>query len=186
MKRLNVTTKFTNIKDSTRADWKLIDESYVELRSLLPARLMGTLELLDTIQGALPVTRLEHSLQAATRAFRDNKDDQYIFTALFHDIGSYFTHVNHAEISAAMIRPYVRDDLHWMILHHEIFQSYHYFDQIGLNKNGRDEFTAHRLYQPTVEFCEKYDAPSWDKNYESKKLDDFYDLVDSVTKDKRR
>ncbi len=181
-----MTTKFKNIKDSTSEDWKSIDQSYYELRDQLPNRLIETLRQLDTIQGALPVSRLSHSLQAATRARRDNRSDEYVFTALFHDIGSYFTHVNHAEISAAMIRPYVNDDLHWMILHHEIFQSYHYFDKIGLDINARDKFLSHKLYEPTVEFCEKYDAPSWDASYDSLKLEEFYDLVDSVTKHKRR
>lgn len=179
-------TNFKNIKDSTGEDWKLIDQSYGEIRDQLPKRLMDTLRLLDTIKGALPVSRLSHSLQAATRAFKDHKDDQYIFTALFHDIGSYFTHVNHAEISAAMIHPYISDKMHWIVMNHEIFQSFHYFDKLNLDRNGRDQYSNHIYYNDTIEFCEKYDAPSWDKSYEFKKLESFYDLVDSVTKDKRR
>ncbi len=181
-----MTTNFTNIKDSTSEDWKLIDHSYIELRNQLPNRLIDSLKLLDTIQGALPVSRLSHSLQAATRAFKDNKDDHYVFAALFHDIGSYFTHVNHAEISAAMIHPYVGDKLHWIVLNHEIFQSFHYFDKLNLDKNAREKYSTHMYYNDTIEFCEKYDAPSWDKSYQFKKLEEFYDLVDSVTKDKRR
>lgn len=177
-------TKFTHLAQSTTEDWRQIRESYEPIIQSLPDRLMDTLRSLATIQGALPVSRLDHSLQAATRAARDGRPDEYVFMVLMHDIGAHLTHSNHAEVSSAIIRPYVSADLSWIVLHHDIFQGVHYFSRIGRNPNQRDEFIGHPLFEATAEFCALYDAPSWDPTYKSMPLDDFDPLMRAFLKPK--
>ena len=58
---------------------------------------------------------MEHSLQAASRALRDNADEEMIVASLLHDIGDEIAPLNHAEISAAVLRPFVTEKTHWIV-----------------------------------------------------------------------
>ena len=46
------------------------------------------------------ITRLEHSLQAATRAFNDKADEEMVVATLLHDIGDELAPLNHSEYAA--------------------------------------------------------------------------------------
>ncbi len=173
-------THFKNLVDSTTADWKVIDKSYEPIRSTQGKRLLDTLRGLKFIQGALPIDRFEHSLQAATRAHSDGRSDEYVFTVLLHDIGAYLTMHNHAEVSASILKAYVSPELYWMILHHDDFEAFHYFDKIGLSPNLRDQYEGHPNYAMTEEFCRLYDSPSWDSAFQSKPLEFFLPIVERI------
>lgn len=99
---------------------------------------------------------------------------------LLHDIGSGITDLNHAEISASIVKPYVSEALHWTVLHHEIFQSYNYFESLGLDKNAKLQFVDHPNYKMAEEFCQLYDAPAWDAGYQPKDLNFFKPIVEEV------
>ena len=43
--------------------------------------------MLENDYGGFQVDRLTHSLQTATRAYRDGRDDEYVVCALLHDMG---------------------------------------------------------------------------------------------------
>ena len=68
------------------------------------------------------MSRLEHSLQAATRALRDGADDELVAAALIHDVGDELAPYNHAEIAAGILRPYVRSEVTWIVEQHGLFQ----------------------------------------------------------------
>ena len=59
--------------------------------------------LTSTLEG-YKISRLEHSLQTATRAFKDNAEsDEMIVAALLHDIGDELAPLNHSEYAAAIL-----------------------------------------------------------------------------------
>jgi predicted HD phosphohydrolase len=125
----------------------------------------------------MPVDPYEHSLQTATRAFRDGADEEIVVCALLHDIGDLAAPQNHAEFAAALLRPYVSDENHGVVLLHEIFQGYHYFAQAGVDRNLRDRFRGHPSFARAAEFCAKWDQAAFDKDYDSMPLSAFEPMV---------
>ena len=130
---------YKDMASSTKEDWDIISGYARDFNQNLSYRILDHLRLLKDDHGGFSVDRLEHSLQTATRAYKDNRDDEYVVCALMHDIGDMLGSHNHAEIGAAILKPFVSEQNHWMLNHHGIFQGYYFFDHLGLNKNMRDQ-----------------------------------------------
>ena len=64
----------------------------------------------------------EHALQSATRATRDGASDEIVACALLHDVGEVLCPSNHGDVAAAILRPYISKEAHWVLAHHEVFQ----------------------------------------------------------------
>ena len=128
----------------------------------LPDRVIRHLQILQGDYGGFPVDRYTHSLQTATRALRDGRDEEYVVCALLHDIGDTLGSFNHPDIAAAILKPFVGEANHWMVQHHGIFQGHYFFHHIGLDRDMRDQFRDHPHYERTAEFCELYDNPAFD------------------------
>ena len=128
----------------------------------------------------LPVDFVSHCRQTATRAYRDGRDEEYVVCALLHDIGGYLATDNHADFSAAILRPHVSEANHWMIKHHPIFQGVHFFEHLDIDPNCRERFRDSPYFEHTVEFCDLYDEPSFDPNYDSLPLEFFEPMVRRV------
>jgi len=168
---------FQRMEDGTREDYEFLDRSEREYALGLPDTILGALEKLDhTLQG-YPVSRLEHSLQAATRALRDGADDDLVAAALIHDVGDELAPYNHAEIAAGILRPYVRPEVTWIVEQHGLFQSYYYAHHSGGNRHGRDRFREHPWYQACRDFCANWDQCSFDPRYEWQPLSSFEPLI---------
>ena len=88
-------------------------------------------ELLGEASGGYQVSRMEHCLQTASRAERDGADEEMVVAALLHDIGDVASPHNHADVAAAILRPYVREEVHWIVRHHYAFQLYNYGHYYG-------------------------------------------------------
>ena len=129
---------FTTMSDSTAEDWQIIAEQALGFMVGLPDRVLTHLRLLDGDFGGFAVDRLTHSLQTAARAERAGRDDRYVLCALLHDIGDTLGSFNHADIAAAIVRPFVSPELHWMVEHHAEFQGYYFFHHIGLDREVRE------------------------------------------------
>ena len=153
---------FTRMDESTESDWSLIVPEFKKLAVALPDRVLTHLQLLNGDHGGFPVDRLSHSLQTATRALKDDRDEEYVICALLHDIGDTLGTFNHPDIAAAILKPFVSAANLWMIQHHGIFQGYNFFHHIGLNRDQRDRFKGHPHYDQTAEFVELYDNPAFD------------------------
>ena len=121
--------------------------------------------------------RYTHSLQTATRALRDGRDEEYVVCALLHDIGDTLGSFNHPDIAAAILKPFVSDENHWMVQHHGIFQGHYFFHHIGLDRDLRDNFRAHPCYERTAEFCELYDNPAFDPKAETLPIEEFEPML---------
>lgn len=139
--------------------------------------MLDHLKLLDGDYGGFPVDRLTHSLQAATRAYRDGRRDDYVVMALLHDIGDTLGAYNHPDIAAAIVKPFVSEKLHWITAHHGIFQGYYFFDYIGLDGAAREAFRGHEHFEATAQFCEQYDQSAFDPAYERAPLGFFEPMV---------
>lgn len=171
------TAQFHTMTEGTQEDWDIIRSHMRPFQADGGARVLDHLRLLDGDCGGFAVDRLTHSLQTATRAHRDGRSEDYVVMALLHDIGDTLGAYNHPDIAAAIIKPFVSDELHWITQHHGIFQGYNFFHYIGLDRDMRDKFQGHEHYAATAEFIEKYDCPAFDPNYDSAPLEFFEPMV---------
>ena len=132
------------------------------------------------IRDSYQVSRLEHSLQAATRALKDGASEEMIVATLLHDIGDDLAPLNHSEYAAAVLRPYVSEKTYWIMQKHGEFQMFYYAHHLGGNRNARDKYKGHKYYDDCVDFCERWDQTSFDPKYKSLKLDDFEPLIKKI------
>ena len=170
-------TTFTRMQDATKDDYRIIGRHSLEFFGGLPDRVLDHLRLLDSDTGGYAVTRLTHSLQTATRAQRDGRDDEYVVCALLHDIGDTLASANHADLAATILEPFVSEENHWIVKHHAEFQGYYFFHHLGLDRDMRDRHRDHPLFGACVEFCGKYDQNSFDPGYDTQPLEHFEPLV---------
>lgn len=171
---------FTAMADGTAEDYALLDR-YERLHAAgLADRVLATLRGLSDSLDGYQVTRLEHSLQAATRARHDGADVNWVTAALLHDIGDGLAPYNHSELAAAVLQPYVPAEVHWVVLHHGVFQSYYYAHFLGGDRNARDRYADHPWAGLCAEFCERWDQSSFDPAYPSDDLESFEEDVREV------
>ena len=173
-------TSFTAMRDASREDYQQIGLHAQEFFKGLPDRVLHHLEILAGDTGGYAVDRLTHSLQTATRARRDGRDDEYVVCALLHDIGDTLACMNHADLAATLLEPFVSERNHWIVKHHAIFQGYYFFHHLGLDRNLRDRYRDHPWFRDCAEFCEKYDQNSFDPDYDTLPLDAFEPAVRAV------
>ena len=171
---------FTRMQDSTQADWQVIGGEFMQFVQGLPDRVIRHLQILEGDYGGFPVDRYTHSLQTATRALRDGRDEEYVVCALLHDIGDTLGTFNHPDIAAAILKPFVSDANLWMVQHHGIFQGYYFFHHIGLDREMREQFRGHAHFERTAEFCDLYDNPAFDPKGEALPISEFEPLVRRV------
>ena len=171
---------FTEMKDGSKEDYLLLDKhekKYIEGTADRLIKFMSGLS--NTLEG-YQVTRLEHSLQTATRALNDKADEEMIVAALFHDIGDELAPLNHSKYAGTVLRPYVSEKTHWIIEKHGEFQMYYYAHHLGDNRNQRDKYKGHKYYKDTIDFCENWDQKSFDSNFKSMSLKEFEPFVKKI------
>ena len=171
---------FVSMDQGTKADYELLQNYEKIFAKKLPKRILDSLKNMDTGLQGYQVTRLQHSLQTATRAEEDGADIELIVAALIHDIGDDLAPHNHSQIAAAIIKPYVREEVTWILEMHGVFQMYYYADKIGLNKHEREKYLSHKWYHSCKKFCSKWDQNSFDPNYFSYPLEHFESMVIEV------
>jgi predicted HD phosphohydrolase len=172
--------KFTAMTEGTAQDWALISGEYMAFARTVADRVLDHLRLLEGDFGGFPVDRLTHSLQTATRAHRDGRGETYVVMALLHDIGDTLGTYNHPDVAAAIIKPFVSEQEHWICEHHGAFQGYYYFHFVGMDRNARDAFRSSPHFDACAEFCEKYDQAAFDPDYDTLPLDYFVPMVRRV------
>jgi predicted HD phosphohydrolase len=175
------TARFTRMQDGTAEEFALIEAAETEYAGTLHRRVLEAVRALEgTGAQGYAVSRLEHSLQSATRAERDGKPADYVVAALVHDIGDSLAPYSHGSYAAAVLRPFVSEELCWIVAHHPLFQMFYYGPYMGGDKHARDQFRGHPWYDATVEFCERYDENCFDPDYDSLPLAHFAPLVETV------
>ncbi len=170
-------TMFRSFEESTADDWAIITRQLNVTQSHVADNVLTQLRMLRSDHGGFPVDRLEHSLQTATRAEADGRDEEYLLCALLHDIGDNLAPFNHPDIAAGIVKPFVSEANHWMVAHHGIFQGYYFWHHIGADRNAREAYRDSPYFEYTEEFCAKYDQTAFDPDYVSAPLEHFEPIV---------
>ncbi len=180
MNKTQQTVEFTQMKEGSFDDYQLL-HSYERKFSKKTADrvLQHLLDLEDSFAG-YKVSRLEHALQSASRAWRDGAGEEMTVAALLHDIGDMLAPENHSEVAAALLRPYVSEKTYWILKHHGIFQGYYFFHHVGGDRDARDLYKDHEHYQACADFCEYWDQNSFDPEYDSLPLEFFKPMVQRI------
>jgi len=186
MDRSEGIAQFTRMEDGTKADYELLERIQRPFEQALPDRVLEHLRQLGNSYGGMLVDRLTHSLQSATRAQRDGRDEEYVVCALLHDIGDLLATHNHADLAAAILKPFVSERNLWIVQHHAIFQGYYFWHHVGADRNARDKYRDHPYYADTVEFCALYDQCSFDPHYDTLPLEAFEPMLRRVLAAPRR
>ena len=172
---------FVNMKDGTREEYELLARLEKPYLALTADRVLEELKRAgETTLEGYKITRLQHGLQSGTRALRDGADLDWVVGALLHDIGDGLAPQNHDKMSAEVIRPFVRWDVAWTVEHHGIFQMLYYGHHYGWDRNARDQFKDHPVFDNCAEFCERWDQSSFDPDYPTETLDMFEPMVREV------
>jgi len=172
--------KFTAMKDGDKADYDFLTEHEVAYTKGTADRLLEALVDLDKGLSGYQITRLGHSLQTATRAERDGADNDWIVAALLHDIGDIYAPYNHDEYAAAVLRPFVREQVAWVVEKHGDFQMIYYGEHVGADPEKRQAYAAHAYFDDCAMFCERWDQSSFDPSYDTLPLSHFADRVREV------
>jgi len=172
--------KFIEMKHGSKEDYLLLEKHEKKYIQNTADRIVKFMDGLNSTLEGYQISRLEHSLQTATRALNDKADDEMVVAALLHDMGDELAPLNHSEYAAAVLKPYVSEKTHWIIEKHGEFQMYYYAHHLGGNKNQRDKYKGHKYYQDTVDFCEYWDQKSFDPNYKSLPLKEFEPMVKKI------
>jgi len=174
------TVNFTRMIDGTAEEYAFLEHLEKQYTAKLPDRIMAALSGLENSLSGYRVSRLEHSLQSATRAYNDKRPVDYVVAALIHDVGDELAPYSHSELAASILRPFVDDRLHWIIKYHGVFQMYYYGEQMGINRHARDKFKEHPYFDDAVEFCERYDQNCFDPSFAWQPLSFFQPMVEEV------
>jgi len=170
---------FDRMDDGTDADFQVLERVHEHNMAVLPDLLLGLLTDMKA-DVAYPVDRLDHSLQTATRALRDGADEELVVCALLHDIGESLGPMNHGEVVAAVLKPFISEQNCWVLEHHPLFQTYFYGQHLGLDPNAREQYRDHPYYQACVDFTTNWDEVSFDAAYPWEPIETFEPMVRRV------
>jgi len=172
--------KFTQMKDGDKEDYDFLTRHEIEYTKGTAERLLGALVDLDESLSGYQITRLGHSVQSASRAWRDGADTDWVVSALLHDIGDIYAPYNHDEYAATILRPFVREQCTWVVEKHGDFQMVYYGHHVGGNPDKRDAYKGHAFFDDCAMFCERWDQASFDPAYDSLSLEFFAPMVHEV------
>ena len=180
--------RFRTFAESTAEDWAAVLVKSAHKKRHVLRLCLEHLEWLKEPEPGFPLDRYTHSLQTATRAWRDGMadDDEMIAAALLHDIGDFFAPGNHGEFCAAILKPFVRPEVYWVVKHHEMFQGYHYFHHLGLDRNAREALRGHPHFESCRRFCDDWDQVAFDPDYDTMPLAAFMPTLERVFEKPKR
>ena len=173
---------FSRMDRSTAADWLLVQATEAEYRKHFADRVLELFGRCRNVTFAHKISSYEHGLQTATRALRDGADEEMVTVALLHDVGEVIDPDNHANLTAALLGPYISAENAWLVRHHALFQGYYYFSFLNRDPNERDRYRDSAAYDLTVTFCERWDQCSFDPDYDTLPLSKFEPLVRRILK----
>lgn len=172
---------FTRMEDATRDDVALVvEQAQGHLRAHLVDHLLA---MLDGMRGptlGFQVDRYEHSLQTATRAYRDGARIDLVVAALLHDVADNVAPTNHSEVAAAILGRYLDEEATWVVRHHGVFQGYHYWHKMGEDRDARDRYRSSPYFDAAAHFCGAWDQEAFDFSYDTLGLDVFVPMVREV------
>jgi predicted HD phosphohydrolase len=179
-------TTFNRVSDSTADDWTVIARAVAAGQRQVPSHVLEMLASLEHVTDEFPVNQLQHALQTADLARAAGADDEVVVAALCHDIGKAVSVPGHGDIAAAILRPYVREDVSWVVSVHELYQGAHFFHHLGIDPNLRRNYESHPAHGLAVQFVDEWDERAFDAERPTSNLGDYEQLVTSVFTNPRR
>jgi predicted HD phosphohydrolase len=171
---------FTRMDESTTDQWQHILGETMQAQGRVADRILAMLRSLDQIVDGFAIDQLQHCLQTATRAERAGADDEVVVAALCHDVGKAVSVINHPAIAAEILRPYVRDEVRWMIQVHQDFQGRHYYQHLGMDPAAREGHRGHPAFPLAEQFADEWDQVAFDPEYDTLPLEHFEPRVRAV------
>ncbi len=171
---------FTSMDVSTKDEWLVIGAETAKNQPRVAEGILNLLRSLRHIEDGFVTDQLTHALQTATMAERAGADDEVVVAALCHDIGKAISVPNHPAIAAAILKPYVRPEVHFMIEAHQDFQGRHYYGHFGMNPDARDKYEGHPAYELAAKFADEWDQKAFDPGYDTLPLEHFEARVRQV------
>ena len=171
---------FIQMQDGTREEYEFLHGLERQYISELPDRILDGLRVLGDGLAGYRVSRLEHSLQSATRAERDGAGIDWIVGALVHDIGDALAPENHSQMAAAILRPYVSEEVTWVVNMHGVFQQKYYGHHLGLDPDAREAYRDHPWFASCERFCLRWDQAAFDPDYDTLPIEHFEPMVREV------
>jgi predicted HD phosphohydrolase len=179
----NATTNggsFARMDESTREQWDHIAHESVVDWANVPDRMLGMLRDLSGITNGFAVDQLTHVCQTAARAERAGADKEVVVAALCHDMAKAVSEPNHPAVAAAFLKPYVREEVVWMVQVHQDFQGRHYYGFMGKDPESRAKYVGHPAYELAEQFADEWDQTSFDPDYDTPPLEHFEPLVREI------
>ncbi len=172
------TVSFTRMEDGTREEYTFLGQIWnAHHHAALADNALGLLKRLEGPKLGYQIDRYQHSLQSATRALRDEADEETVVCALLHDMGDSFAPDNHSEFAAAILRPYVGEANHWIVKHHGVFQGYYFWHHVGRDRDARERYRDHPQFEACANFCARWDQNCFDPDYDTLPLEHFEPMV---------
>ncbi len=170
------------LEDLSRADWLMLETQ----RTAYLASQQGdqALRLLrasehDPCFGYM-VNNYRHSLQSATMALRDGREEEDVVVALLHDVGFIACPLLHGDFAATLLGAYVSERNLWMLRHHATFQNLHAPNLPGVNRHERERWRGNPHFDWTAEFVARYDQAASDPHYPCEPLETFVPMVRNI------
>ena len=180
---MSTVTSFRSMDTSTAEQWAVIGAETAKNQPRVGEKILELLRSLGDITDGFSTDQLTHCLQTATLAERAGADDEVVVAALCHDIGKAISVPGHPGIAAAILQPYVRPEVHKMILVHQDFQGAHYYHHFGGDANAREkhrESLSEDEWALAARFADEWDQKAFDPDYDTLPLEHFEDRVRSV------
>lgn len=172
---------WTRMEDGTREDYEFLGPLFDEhARAEHVSNLVRLLKAMEGPKLGYQIDRYEHSLQSASRALRNDESIDMVVGALLHDVGDSIAPANHSAMAAALLKPYVDDETHWVVQHHGLFQGYYYFHHLGGDRDARELFADNPYYDSCVRFCAEYDQNCFDPDYPNVAIEDFIPMMEEL------
>jgi len=168
-----MTQTFTRMDESTAEQWAVIGTETMQNQGRVADRVLEMLRSLADITDGFATDQLTHCLQTATLAERAGADEEVVIASLCHDIGKAVSVPNHPGIAAEILKPYVRDEVYWMIKTHQDFQGRHYYGHFGGDPNAREQYRGEPWFELTAQFADEWDQIAFDPDYDTEPLEHF-------------
>jgi predicted HD phosphohydrolase len=170
-------TAATRTDQTSTLDWITMGISGAFNQATVPDTLLGLLRTLGDLRLGYPLSLLDHSLQAATRARRAGASDDLVLAALLHHVGMALSVEGYAELSAAIVRGYVSEDAYQIMRHHAEYAAAHYGVQTGEPTDQRARYANQPFHADAVRFADEWERLSYDPGYLSLPLAEFEPLI---------
>jgi predicted HD phosphohydrolase len=174
---------FISMDTSTAEQWAVIGVETAKNQPRVAESILDMLRSLSTITDGFITDQLTHCLQTATMAERSGADDEVVVAALCHDIGKAISVPGHPAIAASILEPYVRPEVHKMILVHQDFQGRHYYGHFGGDPDAREkhrDFLSADEWALAERFADEWDQKAFDPTYDTLPLEHFEARVREV------